>query len=538
MKQLRSIRAKLLVLVWLATFSALTVAGGAFLLYDISSFRTLRERDMVTQLELLSYSAIPALQFVDEKVARETLDLMRFRPSVKAAALYDVRGHLFASYVRPDQVGYQFPDLPSDAGLTTGAFGMASFNRIVENNEILGTAYMNADFEMGSRILQYLGIFSAVLVGAMGVAGLMCLWLQSSIIRPIRSIADIARGIVDNNDYSRRAERISDDETGLLVDAFNNMLAQIASREQALQRSNRELAQEVHEHAHAREVIQQLNAELEVKVQERTAQLQNTNKELESFCYSVSHDLRGPLRSISGFSQALVEELPTELPGDSKRYLDKILAATSRMGQLIEDLLNLSRVSRGDLVRQQVDLSSMVNEVAKELQARDPTQKVDLSVWRGMTTEADPKLLRIVLENLLGNAWKFSSKKEQPRVIVGVMKDGEHEVIFVRDNGAGFDMKYADKLFGAFQRLHGANEFPGTGIGLATVQRIVNRHGGRIWCDSALDNGAVFYFTLKHESPRKDVVASSAGAAESLPATPTDTSDTTRAQPSPGALLQ
>ncbi|MDY6984577.1 MAG: ATP-binding protein, partial [Pseudomonadota bacterium] len=227
-----------------------------------------------------------------------------------------------------------------------------------------------------------------------------------------------------------------------------------------------------------------------------TQQLQATNQELESFCYSVSHDLRGPLRSISGFTQALKEELPAELPGESGRYLERVMAASRRMSQLIDDLLNLSRVSRGELVRQHIDLTEMAREVISELQARDPNYHPDVSVWQGMQAAADPKLMRIVLENLLGNAWKFSSKKENPRIVVGVMKDGAREVYFVRDNGAGFDMKYADKLFGAFQRLHGMNEFPGTGIGLATVQRIINRHGGRIWFDSAPDNGASFYFTL------------------------------------------
>ncbi|MES2606276.1 MAG: ATP-binding protein [Pseudomonadota bacterium] len=535
MKKLRSIRAKLLLLVWVATFSALTIAGGVFMLYDVSSFRTLRLRDMTTQMELMSYSAVPAMQFVDKEVAAETLDLLRFRPSVKAAAIYDVRGRLFVSYVRPDEVGHAFPELPGDAGITTGAFGMTMFNRIVDNNEILGTAYMNADFQLGPRILQYLGVLLVVMIGAMGAAGIISLWLQRSITRPMRSIADIALGVINNRDYTKRAEKISDDEVGILVDAFNNMLTQIESRTRELQSTNHELNLAVAEHSQARATIQQLNAELEEKVLERTAQLRATNKELESFCYSVSHDLRGPLRAISGFSQALVEELPQELPGDSKRYLDKVLAATSRMGQLIEDLLNLSRVSRGELVRHPVDLSEMTHEVVRELQAADEKHQVDLSVWKGMTVDADPKLLRIVLENLLSNAWKFSSKKENPRIVVGQMKDGEHEVYFVRDNGAGFDMKYADKLFGAFQRLHGINEFPGTGIGLATVQRIVNRHGGRIWCDSAPGNGAVFYFTLKHD--RSTQTTAAATAAASAMQSPNETAlPTTRAQPTSGAM--
>jgi signal transduction histidine kinase len=303
-------------------------------------------------------------------------------------------------------------------------------------------------------------------------------------------------------DYSQRAKKLTEDEVGALVEDFNAMLDEIEARTRQLEVSNRELEQEVAERKRAREEVLKLNEDLEEKVQLRTQQLQVTNQELESFCYSVSHDLRGPLRSINGFSQALVEELPRELPGEARRYLDKILAATQRMGQLIEDLLNLSRVSRGELVRQDINLSEMATEVIHELQAREPDYKVDVSVWDGITVNGDPKLLRIVLENLLGNAWKFSSKQPDPRVEVGSMVDGKREICYVRDNGAGFDMAYADKLFGAFQRLHGMNEFPGTGIGLATVQRIINRHGGRIWFNSSPGNGAVFYFTLKPE-PRE-----------------------------------
>jgi light-regulated signal transduction histidine kinase (bacteriophytochrome) len=280
------------------------------------------------------------------------------------------------------------------------------------------------------------------------------------------------------------------------VDAFNDMLDEIANRTSALESSNRELGQEVAERMRAREEVLKLNDELEYKVMERTQQLQLSNQELETFCYSVSHDLRGPLRAISGFSQALREELPAELPGDARRYFDKIIAATHRMGQLIEDLLNLSRVSRVGLVRQAVNCSELATEILTDLKQQNPAHRVHTEVWSDMVVNADHKLLRIVFENLLGNAWKFSSKQANPRIEVGTMRDGNHEVYFVRDNGAGFDMKYADKLFGPFQRLHAMNEYPGTGIGLATVQRVIHRHGGRIWFDSKAGHGAVFYFTL------------------------------------------
>ena len=178
-----------------------------------------------------------------------------------------------------------------------------------------------------------------------------------------------------------------------------------------------------------------------------------------------------------------------------QHYLNRIKTGTARMGQLIEDLLNLSRISRLEILWREVDLSALAGQVAQDLQQRDPEHKVSVSIWDNITVHADQRLLRVALENLLGNAWKFSSKTQEPRIEVGMLQEGERRVIFVRDNGAGFDMAYADKLFGAFQRLHGVHEFPGTGIGLATVQRIVSRHGGRIWCQAAPGKGATFFFT-------------------------------------------
>jgi len=211
----------------------------------------------------------------------------------------------------------------------------------------------------------------------------------------------------------------------------------------------------------------------------------------------VSHDLRAPLRAIDGFGQALLEDFPEHLPDEAKRYLSRIRASTQHMGQLIEDLLKLARVSRGPLERRAVDLGQVAQQVVSELQQREPGRAVEVSVWDGMLAEADPHLLRVAFENLIGNAWKFTSKSAKPRIEIGALKDHGRTTYFVRDNGAGFEMAYADKLFGAFQRLHSATEYAGTGIGLATVQRIVHRHGGRIWAEAEIGKGAVFFFTLE-----------------------------------------
>ena len=247
--------------------------------------------------------------------------------------------------------------------------------------------------------------------------------------------------------------------------------------------------------------IQRLNAELELRVWERTAQLETTNKELSAFSYSVSHDLRAPLRSIDGFSQVLLEDYAEQLDEAGQRYLHRIRAASQRMGQLIDALLNLSRLSRGDLSLGQVNLSSIAQAVAAELSQTEPDRQADFIIAPDLTARADVRLVQAVLENLLGNAWKFTSKCLRARIEFGALPKvttdpNDEQVYFVRDNGAGFDMAYVDKLFGAFQRLHSAEEFPGNGIGLATVQRIIYRHGGRVWAEGALGQGATFYFTL------------------------------------------
>lgn len=240
--------------------------------------------------------------------------------------------------------------------------------------------------------------------------------------------------------------------------------------------------------------IRDLNVELEARVEERTKQLEVANKELESFSYSVSHDLRAPLRAIDGFSQALVEDYGEQLDDRAQNYLDRVRKAAQRMADLIDALLQLARVARAAITYTTVDLTAIAESFCEELRERDPERHVTYVVQPGLIASGEPNLLRAVLENLLGNAWKFTRKAENPTITVGKTPDGSE--FFIRDNGAGFDMAYGNKLFGAFQRLHAAEEFEGTGIGLATVARIIHRHGGSIRAEGELGKGATFYFSL------------------------------------------
>jgi signal transduction histidine kinase len=240
----------------------------------------------------------------------------------------------------------------------------------------------------------------------------------------------------------------------------------------------------------------QLNQTLEQRVAERTAQLAAANAELESFAYAVSHDLRAPLRGINGWSASLLEEYGDRLDETGRTYLDRVMAQAERMGKLIEALLEMSRLTRARMRFEVVDLGRMAEAVAADLRASHPERTVQLVIPMGLFARGDPMLLRVVMENLLRNAWKFTAHVESARIEVGVALEGDETEFFVRDNGAGFDMRYADKLFTPFQRLHRVDEYPGTGIGLATVHRVIHRHGGTIRAVSAVGRGAAFYFTL------------------------------------------
>jgi light-regulated signal transduction histidine kinase (bacteriophytochrome) len=268
----------------------------------------------------------------------------------------------------------------------------------------------------------------------------------------------------------------------LFGNSINGALLALKQRSVELQASEKE--------------ILQLNKELEQRVIERTRQLEAANKELEAFAYSVSHDLRAPLRSIDGFSQVLLEDYVDKLDADGKAHLQRVRVASQRMARLIDDMLKLSRVTRSNMQYDTVNLSALAKTVADELRQRQPDRWVEFVIEEGLTVNGDQRLLEVVLDNLFENAWKFTSKHVQASIEFGHTEANGKLTYFVRDDGVGFDMAYADKLFGAFQRLHSPTEFEGTGIGLATVQRIIRRHGGQVWGEGAVERGATFYFTL------------------------------------------
>jgi PAS domain S-box-containing protein len=308
------------------------------------------------------------------------------------------------------------------------------------------------------------------------------------------SVGHIDRALKQDGRWDGELAHISKDGRPLVVESRQVLVSKGDSS--AILEINRDIT----ERRRAEDQLRQLNAELEQRIHERTVELEATNKELESFAYSVSHDLRSPLRGIDGWSQALLEDYADRLDGDGREYLDKVRAEAQRMGVLINDLLQLSRVTRDPMERDDLDLTSMARSLAERLRESEPGRPLAFTIEPGLAAKGDFRLLEIVLTNLLGNAVKYTGPRAEARIEFGQTAGEDGPVFFVRDNGVGFNMTYVHKLFGAFQRLHKLSEFPGTGIGLATVQRIIHRHGGRVWAEGQPDHGATFYFTLSRGS--------------------------------------
>lgn len=310
-------------------------------------------------------------------------------------------------------------------------------------------------------------------------------YLARRIVKPVIKLTRVAHSIAEGN-YQAQADVEGSNELAELAATFNYMTSRLHAAQQQLLQNEAEL--------------KRLNLELERRVVERTRQLEAANEELESFNYSVAHDLRSPLRSIDGFSRVLSNKYHDQLDATGKDWLERVCRASQRMGHLIDDLLQLSQVARSTMRLEQVDLSKMAENVADDLRKANPERQVRFTLQHGLSVQADPGLLRAVMDNLLGNAFKFTGKKTGAEIEFGacdISSDpGEERRFFVRDNGEGFNMEYAHKLFGAFQRLHTIGEFEGTGIGLATVQRVIQRHNGKVWAEATEGQGATFYFTL------------------------------------------
>jgi signal transduction histidine kinase len=475
-----SISTKLTWMNIMVTAAALIVASFGFLVYDQANARSELVSSLSTQAQIIAANSISALDFNDPQSAKTTLSALAASRNIEGAGLLTPDGHLFAEYWRSPKVRVNvLPTLRPDEPETDLFF--PSHLTVIRNIDFggrrMGAIYIRSDLEsLVERRNHFLRILAVVLFACLIAALLVSALFRRAVADPITDLADTARTVSREKNYSIRAKPIAaHDELSTLISAFNEMLAQIQERDAALLSAR---------------------AGLEQRVQERTKQLVAANRDLESFSYSVSHDLRGPLEIVNGMSYIINHQYGRDLTPGLKDCLERIEDASKRMAQLIDDMLNLARVTKAEMHRERVDLSAMVRQIAEELKQREPQRVVEFVIADGVIVHGDAHLLRVAMDNLVGNAWKYSSNKNSSRIEFGMRAAEDGTVYFLKDNGAGFDPRSTQRLFQPFQRLHPISEFPGTGVGLATVQRIMQKHSGQIWAEGAVGTGAIFSFTL------------------------------------------
>lgn len=474
----QSISGRLTALILLVSGTALLLAYISFLAFDFYTLRSNLIESLETQATIIGTNCVTALLFDDQQAAETTLSALRGAPSILTAKVFRANGQPFAGYARPGSANK--PVVPRLSNGQKSAFWIEDGTvllgqAILSDGKNIGSVYILAETRGVVQKARQFGVLSAgILFVCFVVALLATAAMRGLIIRPLENLAETARVVSRKKDYSVRAEiPRRRDELAFLVQSFNEMLDE----------------------------IEQSRAVLEQKVAERTAELSAANRELEAFSYTVAHDLRGPLQQVANITFLLQSGAAEGELSEQKLLLNNLVIATMRMSALIDDLLNLSRATSTPLQHVPVDMSAMARSILDNL-SEGSDREVETIVADGCTALVDAGLITVVLENLLRNAWKYTSRTDSARIEFGCRTEQEETIFFVRDNGAGFDSTHVDRLFRPFQRLHSQAAFPGTGIGLATVQRIIARHGGRVWASGAVGLGAEFCFTVpqtRHE---------------------------------------
>jgi signal transduction histidine kinase len=475
----QSISDKFMRMTMLVSGIALLLAYVSFLVYDLYSLRQELISSMATEANIMGANSVTALLFDDKQAAENTLSALRNAPQVRSALILRRDGSEFARYLRSSAIDFQLTNRLAPGEMerywTKGRYILLG-SRIQFQGAQVGTVYLVAETSDVARRAERFGLISAgMLLICFAIALLATSAVRHMVTDPLTGLAKTAQIVTRDRDYSVRAKiPASSDELAFLVQSFNEMLEQIQDRDRALEATR---------------------SDLERRVEERTAELSATNKELEAFSYSVAHDLRGPLQHINNIG-FLLQHSSEGLNAEGRMLIDRLLEGAKRMSGLIDDLLNLSRASSHPLHRTLIDLSEIAEATAARLQADSHGRQVNFKVAKGARVVADDGLMQVVFDNLLGNAWKYTSKQQSPEIEFGYTEDASGTVYYVRDNGAGFNPRYADRLFRPFQRLHSQSEFAGTGVGLATAYRIITRHGGKIWATGNVDQGATFFFTV------------------------------------------
>jgi signal transduction histidine kinase len=478
-----SLKYQIIIIIFFISLASLWVASTALVLYDRYAYKKNMEYELVIFSRIIANQNAHPMALKNYQDVQRNLELIGVKNGIVSACITNAVGEIIAQYSRDESI-----DKPEclSRQIYISRFSYKYLDLLqpimLSGSTNVGELHMRQDFvELNKRFKIYSVVLLFIFILAAIVAVFLSFRMQGFISNPILKLTEISENIAHKKDYSLRASLDRKDEIGKLLAAFNSMLDTIYQQDKELKEAKNLL---------------------EIKIDERTSELKNINRELEAFVYSVSHDLRAPLRSIDGFSAALMEDFGGNMGATEKDYLMRITAASHRMAVLIDSLLKLSQVSQQKLNIAAVNLAGLANDIARDLYERYPDQKVLFLCPDLILDYADNALMISLLANLLDNAWKYTSKTTEACIEFGSLDRNGEMVYFVRDNGVGFDMKYAEKLFAPFQRMHRHEDFEGLGIGLATSARIIHRHGGEIWAESSSGQGAVFYFTLNnhHES--------------------------------------
>lgn len=485
-----SLRYKFIGISILTIVISLSLAGAVLMRYERESIRARIERALNTQAEMTDLNIRAALVFNDAKIAIDTLGSMRADPGLLAAWLYDKDSIFFASY-SAERFDTPPPNTaPSSVGFSQTGNKLTIVRKISLDGTHVGILVLVTDLSIIDTMMR---TYFLVIIFALGCSCLAAIIIASSlqraVISRIQTLAENISVVAEGNAYDTRIDSGSMDELGILIHSFNRMAERIQNREAQINEQRDELAL--------------FNKELEKRVQDRTVQLEASNKELEAsnreleaFSYSVAHDLRAPLRHIDGFVDLLKKHIESVIDEKARRYLQAIGKSARDMGTLIDHLLIFSRMGKVALTMKKVNLTEIVEDIKKAIMQPDLQRSIRWRIETLPEIEADQATIRLVFENLMSNAVKYSRNISPATIEITCQEDEDLYTFCVSDNGAGFDQQYAAKLFGVFQRLHSSSEFEGTGIGLANVRRIVGRHGGTVWAKGEVNKGAQFFFTL------------------------------------------
>lgn len=475
------IRTKLISFIMISTLLSVFILSSVFVVQRYHSFKQQITDEFSAITQIIADRSNAAILFEDERALSETLSSLALHPQVMLACTYNIENTLLAEYAKLADKGST--SCPPKPVIVNDHFSEAFFHisePINVNGDIGGHVYIQASTsKLINEVLTT--AFSALILSSLiiFIAFSFARYIQRFISNPLIELQRATENVSLERATMPELRKRNDDEIGSLVDAFNKMIKTIAKQN---------------------DIILAHTDNLEQEVNERTKELALANKELEAFSYSVSHDLKAPLRTIEGFSLALEEDYGDQLDETALHYLSRVRAGSEKMSQLISNLLQLSRVTRLELNKQTVNISGLANKILSDLKSDDSHRDAQIHIQKDLHATGDPVLVEILLDNLLSNAWKYSQKVPLAMIEIGSHAHIGNTVFYIKDNGAGFDMKYANQLFKPFNRLHSAEDFDGTGIGLATVHRIIERHHGKIWVNSEPNTGTTFYFTLFPQS--------------------------------------